>query len=151
MKPFDSYPEDVQEIFSSGNQSNCRQGYGHTFITLTKETHCAYCGMDLTESYRAWLTMVLDHVVPKSVCKKYQIPPEFSESLTNFVLACAACNGFCNRYYYKREVPQPVTKEVFYRLRDEIFEERTQLIASQHQKEEDFFRSNGLGAPGRVP
>lgn len=139
MQPFDSYPEDERKLFWSGNQSNCRQGYGYTFMKLTGQTHCAYCETNLTEHYRAWLTIALDHVVPKSICKQHNVPRQLGEGLQNFVLACAACNGFCNRYRYNGEIPQTLTESEFYRIRDKIFEERKQLIASQHHKEEAFF------------
>jgi len=49
--------------------SNARHEYGSELIRLTGQMFCAYCNTDLTDTYRAWLTMVVDHVIPISVFK----------------------------------------------------------------------------------
>jgi hypothetical protein len=83
--------------------------------------------------------MVLDHVVPISVCKKLNIISNgFCRSLANAVLACAACNGFCNRYSAVDE-RRPETFQEFIALRDRIFIKRRRGILDARKKEEDCY------------
>jgi hypothetical protein len=143
MFPFDSYPDGGRKPLGQAKGSNCRRGYGLQFMVKTGQTNCAYCGSDLTASYEAWLTMALDHVVPAGVCLSMGISSELSEDFSNTVLACAACNGFCNRYRPGGDFnidPLTIEKaETFYDLRDRIFAERKQRIALRHESERLFF------------
>jgi len=85
--------------------------------------------------------MALDHVVPVSVCIALAIPEDWREDCSNKVLACAACNGFHNRYRPTIEVNQPVTLAAFYDLRDHVFAERRTLIEASHAAEQEFFET----------
>ncbi len=82
--------------------------------------------------------MVLDHVVPKSVCKDLNVE-EFCWSLANAVLACATCNGFDNHYKpsSKRQI---TTFQEFLNLRDEIFVERWKRVQDKRKDEQKFFK-----------
>jgi hypothetical protein len=82
--------------------------------------------------------MVIDHVVPVSVCKGLNIQMEFCRSLANMVLACAACNGFDNRYRLTSERKVSTFRE-FLVLRDEIFIARRERIQRKHESERKFF------------
>jgi hypothetical protein len=97
MIPFDSYPGEGRELLGLAKGSNCRREYGPQFMRLTGQKRCASCETDLTAAYETWLAMVLDHVVSASVCLPMGIPIEWCEDFSNTVLACGACNGFCNR------------------------------------------------------
>jgi len=139
MLPFDSYPRGGRKLLGMTTKSNARQGYGLDFMRLTGQRKCAYCEVDLTGSYEYWLTMVFDHVIPASVCKRAGIPLTWCEDFSNTVLACAACNGFCNRYRPSKEVPRVESLEEFYILRDNVFEERKKLIALRREVEREFY------------
>jgi hypothetical protein len=86
---------------------------------------------------------VVDHVIPTSICKSNNIRDEWCWDYSNTVLACAVCNGFCNRYRPTFQIVPPVTLEAFYSLRDTIFDERKKLISARHNEERQFF--NGIG------
>ena len=140
MKPFDEYPNKGNIPLPIPKGTNCRRGYGLDFMRVTKQTHCAYCErIDFTSSYRAWLEMALDHVVPVSVCNEHKIPIGWRDSSSNRVLACAACNSFKNRYRPSFDFETPVSFEAFLVLRDRIFIQRKELIAQAHREDEAFF------------
>lgn len=110
-------------------------------MKTTGVTNCAYCGLDLTARFEDWLTMVLDHVVPQSVCKNMEIAGSWVWDYSNAVLACCACNGFCNRYKPKEACTVPMTLAEFYDLRDRIFLERQPLILARREAERTFFKT----------
>jgi hypothetical protein len=139
MFPFDSYAGGGRKLLGMTKKSSARQGYGLEFMRLTGQRKCAYCGIDLTSSYESWLSIVFDHVIPASVCGLANIPREWCEDFSNTVLACAACNGFCNRYIPNEAVSHVGSLEAFYDLRDKVFEERQKLIAERHESERKFF------------
>lgn len=139
MLPFDKYPGGGRQLLGLEKGSNCRHEYGAAFMQLTGERVCAYCDTDLTKTYEACLSIVLDHVVPASVCVSSLIPTEWCEDFSNRVLACATCNGFCNRNKLPVKIVRPEVLESFFDLRDRIFDERKKLIAERHERERRFF------------
>lgn len=136
--PFESYPHQGRELLGRVGGGNCRHEYGLKFMQITKQTKCAYCGMNLTVTYENWLTMALDHVVPDKVCRNWGLPEQWREDCTNKVLCCRSCNEFDNRYQPKNS-QRPSTLEDFYRLRDAIFIERHTNILKAHKRERAFF------------
>jgi hypothetical protein len=138
--PFKNYPNQGQKLLGHLSGDTCRHGYGLKFMQLTGQTHCAYCDMDMTATYENWLTMALDHVVPNSLCKEWEIPDDWREDASNRVLCCAACNGFANRYV-PDGIQRPETLEEFYALRDSIFRKRREIILDKHKTEREFFDS----------
>jgi hypothetical protein len=140
MIPFDAYPGEAKVLLGRVVGSNCRHGYGMTFMQVTGQTTCAYCGLDLVASFEAFLQMALDHVVPKSVCKGLTLPDEWAEDCINKVLACAACNGFDNRFAQQPGCACPPTLEAFCELRDRIFAERKARVAACRDKEREFYK-----------
>jgi hypothetical protein len=120
--------------------ANARHEYGLKLKELTGQRRCAYCNTDLFAIYEVWLTLVVDHVVPQALCKSTGICDDWYWDYSNMVLACAACNGFCNRY--NPTIAPPATLVDFYDLRDKIFEEGKGLIMARHEKERRFF--NGM-------
>jgi hypothetical protein len=143
--PFNSYPGCGRELLELVKGSNCRREYGLQFMRLTGEKCCAYCDADLTAVYESWLTMALDHVVPASVCHAMHIPSKWCEDFSNTVLACGACNGFCNRYCVPIDIVPPDSLPAFYDLRDRTFVERKKLILARHEEESQFFNINVKG------
>ena len=142
MKPFDDYPGCGRTLIGLVKGANCRHEYGLAFMKKTGQTKCAYCCQaDFASSYKTWLTMALDHVIPASVCVKWGIPAEWREDCANIVLACSACNSFHNRYKPSPEFTIPETIEAFFALRDRVFSERKKLIMDRHAEERDFFDS----------
>jgi hypothetical protein len=139
MAPFDLYPHGGRQLFGVPKSANARHEYVLKLMRLTGQRRCAYCGADLTASYQAWLTLVLDHVIPVNVCKSTNIPNQWCWDYSNTVLACSACNGFCNRYIPTFNIARPDTLDAFYELRDRIFGERKTLIAARHEDERLFF------------
>lgn len=139
MLPFDEYPGGGRTPLGPVKGTNCRHQYGLEFMQKTGQTKCAYCGEDFVGSYRTWLTMALDHVVPASACAALGIPAEWQEDVTNKVLACAACNSFRNRYKPPADVRCPKTREAFFDLRDRVFAERKKAILQRHEEEAAFF------------
>ena len=139
MLPFDSYPGRGRELLGIMRGSNARREYGPELMRRTGQRRCAYCDTDLTATYPLWLTLVVDHVVPISICQAINIPSDWCWDHSNTVLACGACNGFCNRYRPTFGIVPPPTLEAFYDLRDRIFGERKALISARHEEERKFF------------
>lgn len=139
MMPFDSYPHEGKVLLGCVSGANCRREYGLHFMQKTGQTTCAYCGLDIAASYENWLQMALDHVVPVSVCRSLSLPDEWTEDCTNKVLACAACNGFDNRYQ-PVSAGCPESLEAFYSLRDRVFAERRGRIVARRRSEREFFQ-----------
>lgn len=138
--PFANYPDQGRKLLGPVSGGNCRYGYGLKFQRLTRQDHCAYCGLDLVSTYENWLTMALDHVIPDNVCKSMGVSEEWNQDYSNRVLCCTACNTFGNRYK-PTSVKIPKTLEEFYDLRDKIFAERKALILERHKKEHLFFET----------
>jgi len=147
MLPFDDYPDRGNKLLGLLRGSNCRREYGLKFMQLTRQRRCAYCEVDLTTNYEVWLTMVLDHAFPVSLCRRLEIPEEWCWDLSNLVLACGACNGFCNRYEPSFSMIRPLSIEDFYKLRDEMFTERKKLICERHGEERAFFQLKSWEEP----
>ena len=140
MLPFDTYPGNGRVLLGLAKGSNSRHEYGPQFMQISGQRKCAYCETDLTETYENWLTIVLDHAIPSSVCKTANIRNEWCEDFSNTVLACTTCNSFCNRYTCVGAT-QPSSLNDFYDLRDKIFAERKQLLQAKHEEERKFFET----------
>lgn len=137
--PFDTYPKEEDGLLKSiWVGGNFRHGYGLKFIRITGQNRCAYCGAPISQ-FNTWLTMTLDHAIPISVCKKLGIKMEWCRSLANVVLACGACNGFCNRYKAPADTLCPETFTDFLALRNKIFLDRKRCIKERRSDEENFF------------
>src|SRR5260370_5687479 len=98
MLPFDSYAGGGRQLLGVRKGNNTRREDAPEFMRLVSQKRCAYCGLNFTATLENWLTVVLDHVVPINLCKSTQIPETWTWDYSNAVLACGACNGFCNRY-----------------------------------------------------
>ncbi len=143
VEPFESYPAHGREPLGppSDTTGACRSGYGLAFQRLTGQTTCAYCGLSLVDSYEHWLLMSIDHVVPRADARRLGIPADFVEDVVNIVLCCAGCNGFGNRYRSTATPRSEWTLDAFLELRDRIYAERFQAIATRRGVERTFFAS----------
>jgi 5-methylcytosine-specific restriction endonuclease McrA len=139
--PFNAYPGGGRKQLKQRPGLITRYADGPEFMRITGAHKCAYCGLDFTARFEDWLTMVLDHVVPQSVCTKTGIDTAWVWSYSNAVLACAACNGFCNRYKPYESRDESLSLPEFYDLRDRIFWERRELILATREKEREFFET----------
>ncbi len=61
-------------------------------------SNCVYCGLDLGNTYEAWLGFSVDHVIPGSTVARLGYPAEWVNDLINLVTACRSCNEFLNGY-----------------------------------------------------
>lgn len=140
--PFDNYPGHGRLLLGRVPRSgNCRHGYGLRLLQMTRQTNCAYCEMGMVDTYEHWLNMAVDHAIPDSVGKLWNIPVEWRDDYSNRLLCCAACNTFHNRYGLPIGSVCPTTLEEFYQLRDQVFLERWKLIRDSHEKEQAFYKT----------
>lgn len=137
--PFASYPNGGRALLGSVGNGTCRHDYGLRFMQITGQTTCAYCGLDFAASYRNWLQMALDHVIPTRTGTAKCIDAKWLNDTSNKVLACAACNTFQNRYPLPDNELCPTTLEGFYELRDRVFLVRKALVEQRHLQEQAFF------------
>jgi 5-methylcytosine-specific restriction endonuclease McrA len=138
--PFDSYPGKGRKLLGPVSRGNCRHEYGLQLQRLTGQTHCAYCGISLVDTFEHWLNMAVDHVIPTSTCNAMAIREEWRDDYSNRVLCCTACNTFVNRY--KPPVAKrPSNLEEFFDLRDDIFEDRKKRILERREQEERFYQT----------
>ena len=140
MEPFDSYPKKGRELTEKITGGACRRGYGRKFIKNTKQKKCAYCGENLVAEYKKWLNMAIDHVIPVNLCNKWRLQEEWIEDYANKVLACNACNSFCNRYEPPKAISRPKTLKAFFVIRNKIYQERKKKILDKHIEEREFFK-----------
>lgn len=148
VKPFAYYPQEGRALLGPVGNGTCRHDYGLRFMRITGQTCCAYCGMDFAADYRNWLQMALDHVVPTRTGTTKCIPGKWLDDASNKVLACAACNGFQNRYKLPEDEPCPATLEAFYELRDRVFLERKARVEQSHLRERAFFNKHPWATTG---
>ena len=143
MRPFDLYPNDGVSILPKMKLTNCRHEYGLKLQQLTKQTECAYCGVDLTSDFYRWLLLSVDHVIPVNECKRLGIPEDWAQSYSNVVLCCLGCNGFNNRYQiHNYNLILEWTPKEFFNLRNEVFNERKKIIGDIRAREISYFNSH---------
>lgn len=140
MLPFDQYPGGGKVLLGRISGDNCRRGYGLRFMQITGQGACAYCRAELVSAFDAWLQIAIDHVVPERVCRDLGVPEAWTQDALNKVLACAACNGFGNRYRPAADTECPTTLEAFIDLRDRIFAERKRKILERRVDEQAFYQ-----------
>lgn len=69
---------------------------GYAYRVLERDRfRCRYCGLDGRESFRNWLALSWDHLLPKGYPKR--------DDEDYIVAACSFCNTADNRYLEKAE------------------------------------------------
>lgn len=142
--PFETYPGRGRQLIEPiGAGDNGRQSYCLRFQQVTGQHKCAYCGMDLVDTFEHWLQMCLDNVVPVGVCSALKIQTRWRHDALNKVLCCSACAGFTSRYMPEfRPAPiGPDNLEAFCDLRDRTFEDRKEKITARRNQERDFYET----------
>lgn len=137
--PFLKYPDQGRRLLGKRSVENSRRGYGLALRRLSGLSSCAYCGMDLFDSYEHWLLLQVDHVIPTTVGKRLGIPVEWLEDYSNLVLACSACNSFDNQFDDPDVISAPQTENEFFDLRDAVFAKRKPRIYKCQSSERRFF------------
>lgn len=115
-----------------------RHGYGPPVFDQCGYC-CAYCGLDMSASFEAWLQLSIDHVIPRQMSKPPRNWPAYLvEDITNLVTCCRACNDFGNRFVVPDAAPD--CEPAFYDLRDRVFVERRYhiLLARQRERRDHF-------------
>lgn len=140
--PFDQYPIENPELFAIRKIINTREHNAPEFIRLTGLKKCAYCELDLS-CFNNWVNVQLDHVIPKHMYFELSKVPNFPSawivSYANMVLACSACNGFCNRNKQTIPLDGEIDKRKFMSLVKEVFLERKKNIYQKRIHAELFF------------
>jgi len=109
---------------------------------------CAYCGVDLGNSYESWLYLSVDHVIPKEAAKiwgeeKYGA---WIYDMSNCVLCCRACNDFSNHYKSYCDInPPPKDESEFFDMRNEIFYAKREHVTKKHREERAWYLHNYQG------
>ena len=141
MMPFDEYPGGGNELIGKCGGANCRHEYGLKLQRLTGQTACAYCGLNLVDTYEHWLLMAVDHVVPTGTGLAFGIDKVWLEDFCNTVLCCSGCNGLKNRFRLPADCVIPTDMQRFVELRDAIFAARKVLVLAAVEVERAFYRS----------
>ena len=132
MSYFECYPGEGRILIGRPQGANARHEYGPQ-VAQYSGWACAYCGRDLLTSYESWLDLQIDHVVPTCSIKR-GFREDWVEAIANCVVCCAACNAFLNRYPINFDKP-PLTEEAFFKLRDEVFEDKRRKALKRHAEE----------------
>jgi len=137
--PFDRLPERGRSLLGRPTQGDvtARHGYGPPVFRLFGH-RCAYCGEDLS-GYRNWLSISLDHVIPRQSVR-LGWNPDWIEDVANLVPCCRACNEFTNAY--KILDPPPTDIEAFFDARDRHFLAKIALTQAAHVREREFHAAN---------
>jgi hypothetical protein len=114
-----------------------RGGYG-VQVFARDNYRCRYCGYDMGSTYRGWLQLSVDHVVPAHMAK-LGYAKDLIEDMANLVTCCRSCNDFGNRYVVAD--PFPGDGEQFFNLRDRVFVQRRGRIALAHLREQERYRT----------
>ena len=139
MMPFDAYPHRGRRQIGGLTGHSCRHEYGLKLQRLIGLNKCAYCGLNLVDTYDHWLMLTVDHVVPSHGGEELGISSDWLEDYWNTVLCCSACDAFGNPFPLGPDVTCPDTIEEFLALRDRIFVERKKIILRNHEEELAFF------------
>jgi Holliday junction resolvase-like predicted endonuclease len=147
LLPFDGYEGDGRRLLGipplGGGSS--RRDYG---IPVFEQCGwaCAYCGVDLSETYESWLGLSVEHVVPRNLVA-VGYPSEWIEDLVNQVTCCRHCNEFLNQY--RIAAPPPTTVDEFFDLRDQVFREKRRRALDRHRVERGWFQEHPMARAGR--
>jgi len=137
MIPFERYQKGGQEPLGlpPSGDGTCRHGYGPPVFAQCGDT-CAYCGRALLDSYDAWLSVSVDHVVPRSV-SWYSARLQWVEDIFNLVTCCRACNEFLNQYLCAEA--EPTTVAAFVDIRNRVFVGKQEHARQRHADERDWY------------
>lgn len=105
---------------------------GYAFkIHKRDDFKCRYCGLDGTQSFVAWLSLSLDHLLPKG-------HPQRDDS-DYYVTACMFCNTSDNRYFDMAE-RRGISFDNL--SPDELVAQRLQYVQATRRAYNEFWLSN---------
>lgn len=110
--------------------SSSLQDYGHK-VHIQHNFVCQYCGLDGKKSFENWLTLTVDHLLPKGHPKRNDI--EF------MVTACSFCNVADNHYFEREENQDIRTQDL---SRTELIKRRKEVIHKVRQEHKEFWDKN---------
>jgi len=93
--------------------------------------HCRYCGLDGTASFAAWLSLSLDHLLPKGHAERDN--PAFT------VTACMFCNTADNQYFRHAEKRGLVFDG---KTPEELVEQRKPYVEATRAGYHEFWQEN---------
>lgn len=125
------FPRTFAKATATGD-GTARHGYGVPVFQRDGYA-CVYCEFDMLASYRAWLELSVDHVVPHQMIN-HGYREEWIEDRANFVTCCRSCNEFGNRFRF--DDPPPASEAAFFDLRDRVFVQRRARLALAHAQEQ---------------
>jgi hypothetical protein len=138
--PFGSYPNSLKDNPRCLAGTACRTGYGLMLQQITGQTRCAYCDLDISDTYDHWLHLSVDHVIPASMAK-HEGWREWVDNADNMVICCSACNGFLNGFRICEDAVAPTTFEEFAALRAAVFRRKQAKALERHKGERQVFDS----------
>lgn len=123
----------------SGGDGTARGGYGRP-IFKRDGFRCRYCGFDLGGTYRGWLQLSVDHVVPAQTKTRQQdpFPAEYVDDAANLVTCCRSCNDLGNRWTVNDRAP--TSELAFLHVRDRVFLQRRARLALRQREAEAQYR-----------
>ena len=123
----------------SGGDGTARGGYGRP-IFKRDGFRCRYCGFDLGGTYRGWLQLSVDHVVPAQTKTRQQdpFPAEYVDDAANLVTCCRSCNDLGNRWTVNDRAP--TSELAFLDVRDRVFLQRRARLALRQREAEAQYR-----------
>ena len=112
------------------------RGYGFAIHRRDNFT-CRYCGLDGRSSFAAWLSLSVDHLLPKGHPQRDN--PEF------IVTACMFCNAADNRYF---DLAEKRGLQFDGLSRDQLVEQRRRFVEATRAEYRSFWERNVSDAEG---
>ncbi len=110
--------------------SDSLRGYGHP-IFARDEFICQYCGLDGRESFDNWLSLTVDHLLPKG--HPLRDDPDF------IVTACKFCNTADNQYFARAQERGLAFDGL---SRSELVDQRRPYVETTRRSYRDFWEKN---------
>ena len=98
---------------------------------------CVYCGEKFKDSFKDWMTLTVEHVIPYKQLKKEGKGQEKDEK--NMRCACRICNNLNTRHVAESK------KLLFQERIEEVLEEKKKVILERRKVFEQFY--NGCVNP----
>jgi len=149
MLPFEKYPGKGRELLGKYEmlKKKLRREVYEILFQWCGQDSCAYCGMDLLETFERWQSLTIDHVIPEGTGAQKGIRDEWLQDLSNTVLCCSPCNRYNNRYQLPPAVVPPESPAAFFDLRDRVFTERKELAAKRRAEGREEYQTHPWQEP----
>lgn len=147
--PFGRYERGGSQLLGipAERDGTARHGYGPP-VFVACGYQCAYCGFDMASPYESWLSLSVDHVVPRHLTRAGW-SREWVLDLINLVTCCRACNEFLNGYRVAETTP-PQSLDAFVQLRDRVFAEKLSHAQKRHSVERERYAAARPAGPSEA-